>query len=130
MPYCNVCDKNVLSRVYDMHRQEHIEEFKKKEYNVKFKQDALIYFTEEKKPYKIRAFDNRFAVCTKPYNPKHTVLYTIVDFEKNIRGTEDLIFCEGFETDEDCKLAIHRLSNWETEVSKRTKIPLNIKQII
>ena len=37
-----------------------------------------IRFAEEKKPYTIRACDDRFLVCTKPYNfrPK-TMLYII-----------------------------------------------------
>lgn len=93
-----------------------------KEYNSGDK----IYFIEEKRPYTIMACNKRFLVCTKPYNPKHTVQYTIVDLKENIRGTENLIFCMGFETKEECKDCLERLSNGETEVSYRNRIELNI----
>ena len=33
-----------------------------------------IYVPNEKKPYKVRARDDRYIICTKPYNPQHTVL--------------------------------------------------------
>ena len=85
-----------------------------------------LYFLEEKRPYSIRALGKRYAVCTKPFNPKSTVLYTIVDFEKQIRGTENLIFCLGTETDERCEKMLQRLENGETEISCRNYIDLNI----
>ena len=85
-----------------------------------------IRFAEEKQSYTIRAKDERFLVCTKPFNPRKTVLYTIVDLVNNIRGTENLIFCMGFETDEDCQEALRRLSSGESEVSRRNFIPLKI----
>lgn len=93
-----------------------------KEYNSGDK----IYFIEEKRPYTIIACNKRFLVCTKPYNPKHTVLYTIVDLKENIRGTENLIFGISFGTKEDCEEALERLTNGETEVSYRNRIELNI----
>ena len=34
-----------------------------------------VYVPNEKKPYKVRARDDRYIICTKPYNPQHTVLY-------------------------------------------------------
>jgi hypothetical protein len=69
-----------------------------------------IRFRGEKQRYTVQAVSERFAVLTKPFNPRRTVLYTIVDFEKQIRGTENLIFCMGFETSELC-LAEHRWRN-------------------
>ncbi|WP_148289423.1 hypothetical protein [Fibrella aestuarina] len=30
---------------------------------------------------------DRFLICTKPFNPRRTVLYTIVDLKKGIHGT-------------------------------------------
>jgi hypothetical protein len=89
-----------------------------------------IYFKEEKKPYTVRACSKRFLVCTKPFNPKHTVLYTIVDLTLNIRGTENMIFCQGFETDIECEEALERLKTGESEVSHRNQIELNIEKIV
>ncbi len=85
-----------------------------------------ILFAEEKRPYRIKAMNDRFLVCTKPYNPKRTVLYTIVDLKENVRGTENTVFCMGFETDEDCNEALVRLESGESEVSHRNRIALNI----
>lgn len=87
-----------------------------------------IWFVEEKLAYRVRAQNSRFLVCTKPFNLKHTVLYTIVDLEKNIRGTENLIFCMGFETDQDCEAALSRLESGESEISYRNRIPLRISK--
>lgn len=85
-----------------------------------------IWFNNEKRPYTVRACDERFVVCTKPFNPQRTVLYTIIDLEQNIRGTENLIFCMGFESDEDCQEALERLQTKETEVSHRNQVYLDI----
>lgn len=88
-----------------------------------------IYFPTEKRPYKVRACDDRYIICTKPYNPKRTVLYTIIDLKENIRGTENLIFCMGFQTDELCEEALCRLIAGETEVSYRNRVELSIVKV-
>lgn len=77
----------------------------------------------------MRACNSRYAICTKPFNPNKTVLYTIIDFEKDIRGTENLIFCMGFETDELCNEALARLQVGESEVSYRNRVALDIVQV-
>lgn len=86
-----------------------------------------IQFEGERKPYVVRAVNDRFAVCTKPFNLKRTVLYTIIDFEKGIRGTENTVFCMGFESDEDCNDALQRLTSGDTEVSRRNYTELRIQ---
>lgn len=89
-----------------------------------------IYFQGEIKPYRVRACDNRFIICTKPFNPKRTVLYTIIDLNQNIRGTENLVFGMGFESDQDCNEALERLQSGESEVSKRNQVELKITKIV
>lgn len=88
-----------------------------------------IWFDGEKKPYKIQALSPRYAICTKPFNLKRTVLYTIVDFAKNIRGPENLIFCMGFETEKRCEEALIRLQKGESEISHRNRVSLNIRRV-
>lgn len=44
-----------------------------------FKRGQKIWFEGEKRPYTVRACDERFAICTKPFNLRKTVLYTIID---------------------------------------------------
>ncbi len=94
-----------------------------------YKVGDKIKFIEEKMPYSIISCDDRYLICTKPYNPKRTVLYTIVDLQENVRGTENMIFCLGFKTKEDCDEALERLQTGESEVSWRNRIPLKIEPI-
>ena len=88
-----------------------------------------IWFEEEKQGYTIRASNVAFAVCTKPLNIHKTVLYTIVDWNEQVRGTENLVFSMGAETDEECNEMLERLTQGESEVSSRNRIKLNIKKI-
>ena len=96
----------------------------------KLKEGIRVKFAEEKQSYIVRASNVAFAVCTKPFNLQKTVLYTIIDWIKNIRGTEDLIFSMGAETDKDCQEMLYRLTQGETQVSRRNKIPLQIEKLL
>lgn len=100
------------------------------EEKIKFKKGQKIYFAFEKRPYTVKACNERFAVCTKPYNLKKTVFYTIIDLDRNVRGTENLIFCMGYETDELCAEGLERLAKGESEVSHRNKVPIDILKIV
>ena len=84
-----------------------------------------IWFVGEKRPYKVRARNERYLICTKPFNLRHTVLYTVVDLKEQIRGTENLIFGFGAETDRQCREMAERLDN-ETEVSHRNRVALEV----
>jgi len=88
-----------------------------------------VKFDDERHRYTVRAANERFAVCTKPMNALHTTIYTIIDFQRAVRGRENLIFCMGFETDDDCSAALDRLAAGESEVSYRHYQPLNIERI-
>jgi len=106
-----------------------------------------VKFAEEKRPYVVQACDSRYAVCTKPFNPRRTVLYTVIDLEENVRGTENLIFGMGAETKEQCEDMLDRLNGrpdsgdrsllgtayeqapTRTEVSHRNRIPLVIEYV-
>lgn len=92
-----------------------------------------IWFWEDKKPFRVRASNERFAICTKPFNlrPK-TVLYTIVDFERGVRGMSNYVFdLHDYYMDEDCEDALKELERGEMEVSWRTHkhISIRIKRI-
>lgn len=93
----------------------------------------FLTFPEEKRKYEIRAKGDRYMVCTKPFFK--TVLYSVVDLEEGVRGTENLVFGAGAETNEDCAEMLMRLEGRcphrgiQTEVSHRNRIPLGIKTI-
>lgn len=89
-----------------------------------------IKFTEETQKYTVRACNGIFAICTKPFNLLHTVLYTIIDISRQIRGTENLVFPMGAETDEQCEEMLERLTNGESEISTRNQIPLMVDKLV
>lgn len=94
-----------------------------------------IKFRREKQRFTVRACNERFAICTKPFNPRHTVIYTIIDLQEGVRGTENLVFGMGAETDEQCQEMLKRLTtleghdyvHFQTEVSHRNRVPLDIE---
>lgn len=67
-----------------------------------------VRFVEEGQRYTVRAVTSggRFAICTKPFNLKHTVLYTVIDFERGVRGADNY-YGLGYETDEQVSEAAH-----------------------
>lgn len=92
-----------------------------------FELDKKIYFLEEKYAYRIKAMNDKYLICTKPFNLKKTVFYTIVDLEKNIRGSNNLIFnIYDYENQEDIDRCLNDLINKTIEISMRNRIPLRI----
>ena len=85
-----------------------------------------VYVPDQKRPFRVRARDDRYIICTKPFNPKHTVIYFIVDLVKRWRAPDNMIFGMGYETDEDCRDRLRQLQNGEIELSMRRGIPLDI----
>lgn len=101
-----------------------------------FKVGQKIKFRREKQRFTIRACNERYAICTKPFNPRHTVIYTIIDLEEGIRGTENLVFGMGAETDQQCQEMLLRLTTpqeseigLKTEISHRNRVGLDIESI-
>jgi hypothetical protein len=88
-----------------------------------------VKFAEEKQRYTIRASGPRFSVCTKPFNLRRTVLYSIIDIKEKVRGTEGVVFCLGAETRKQCKEMLSRLEKGETSISRRNRIPLVIEAV-
>lgn len=85
-----------------------------------------VYIPQHKRPFRCRQRDDRYIICTKPYNPKHTVLYFIIDLQDKWRAPDDRVFCCGYETDEDCKERLHELQSGEIFLSRRNGVPLDI----
>jgi hypothetical protein len=96
----------------------------------KLRVGSKVKFTEEKQAYTVRASNIAFAICTKPFNAQKTVLYTIIDWMNNRRGTENLVFGRGVETDEECQEMLERLTQGDSAVSERNNIPLKITKLV
>ena len=87
-----------------------------------------IKFKSEKQRYTIKAKSDRYLICTKPFNLQKTVLYTIIDAEENIRGTNYLIFnCYDYAKDEDIQDCLSDLISGKLEISRRNRIELDIE---
>ena len=78
-----------------------------------------VYLPNEVRPYRVRCRNERYIICTKPYNPKHTVIYFIVDLKERRRGPDNMVFCSGYETQEQCEERLQELQAGIIEVSWR-----------
>ena len=85
-----------------------------------------VYIPNHKRPFRVRARDDRYIICTKPFNAQHTVIYFIVDLVDKWRAPDNLIFGLGYETDEDCQERLRQLQGGEIGLSWRRGIPLDI----
>jgi len=94
-----------------------------------------IKFAEEKRSYKIVAMNDRFVICTKPFNLRKTFVYTIVDLEEQLRGPDNMIFGPKYDYSDPVKAtkAINELmgSNGITAfgISRRNNVKLNIEWV-
>jgi len=87
-----------------------------------------IKFAGDKQRYTVQARDERFLICTRPFNLKATTLYTVVDLKEDVRGAENVVFGLGYETRQQCKEALDRFASGESEVSHRNRVPLDIAE--
>ena len=78
------------------------------------------------RPYTVRCRDDRYIICTKPFNLRRTVQYFIIDLKERLRGPDNMVFCFGYETDEQCLERLKELQDGTIEVSRRRSIPLDI----
>jgi len=86
-----------------------------------------IYFNSEVRPYTVKAVGDEFAICTKPFNLRHTVLYTILDFKQEIRSTNNLVFnCYDYAKQSAIDECLHDLRIGLVALSTRNQVPLSI----
>lgn len=83
-----------------------------------------VYVNGEVRPYRVRCRDDRYIICTKPFNPKHTVQYFIADLEEGVRGPDSMVFCLGYETQEQCEERLRDLQKKRAAVSWRRRVVL------
>jgi hypothetical protein len=87
-----------------------------------------IKFISEKQKYSVKAKSDRYLICTKPFNLKKTVLYTIIDLERLVRGTNDRIFNPyDYARQEDINECLKDLESNQVIVSHRKSIKLDVQ---
>lgn len=92
---------------------------------------SRVWFEEERLPYTVKGItsDRRWVVCTKPFAAQRTVLYTIIDFDGQVRGVDDRVLGYGYETDEDCAMSLALFEEGVAAHSRRRPpIPLKIRK--
>ena len=98
------------------------------EYCRSLKVGDKVRFKAEKQAYTVKATSNRFIICTKPYNPKRTVIYIIIDLKRLVRGANDRVFNPyDYKVQEDIDECLKDLVSGEVEVSYRNCVKLDIE---
>lgn len=95
----------------------------------KIKIGTRVWFKEEKRSYKVRAFDDRYIILTKPFNLKKTVFYTIIDLKEGVRSSDDRLFCFGYKTSQQCVERLNDLRKGTSKLSKRNSIPCFVSKV-
>ena len=88
-----------------------------------------VFLPREVRPFRVRCRDERFIICTKPFNLKRTVMYFIIDLEKGLRGPDDRVFCMGYETQEQCEERLKDLQTGRAEVSIRRGVGIGNERV-
>ncbi len=89
----------------------------------------FIWMEGERAKYTIQARSIRFLILTKPFNLKHTCLYSVVDLKQKIRGVDNWSGL-GYETREECEQALEMFKTKRAEFSRRNPpIELVMKKI-
>lgn len=75
-----------------------------------YKVGDKIKFKAEKQRYTIQACNERFLICTKPFNARKTFIYTLVDLKEGIRGTEGKYCTHDYDNPEEARKALNKLT--------------------
>lgn len=102
---------------------------------MKYKVGDKIKFKSEKQRYTIMACDERFIIAQKPFNARKTFLYTIIDLEDCVRGSDNYYCKYDYTKRSEAEEALKQLQQsanmiypdfW---VSSRNSIELDIEDI-
>lgn len=76
-----------------------------------------VRFTPYKRAMTVRAVTTRgrFAILTMPFPPRSTVIYTVIDFERGVRGCDDH-YGLGYEGDEQVAAALEAFQATEDDL--------------
>ena len=80
-----------------------------------------VQFAESKRWWKVRAVSERFVILTSPWNLPNcydaTVIYSIIDWERGVRGPDDH-YGVGYESDAEITDALRRLQLPEDDMER------------
>lgn len=119
---------------------------------INYKVNSTIKFQEDNLPYTIQAVSERYLICTRPFDKtedddildykvemsayctkkeayedlKNSCMYTIVDLEEEIRGSDNYNSWSDYSTREECEEVLKAFETNEIEISYRNRVKLNI----
>lgn len=86
-----------------------------------------VKFEGERTRYTVKAKSERFVICTRPFNLKRTVFYTIIDLKRSVRGANNKVFSPyDYKEQADIDKCLVDLISGDCEVSHRNYIMLDI----
>lgn len=112
-----------------------------------------IYFSGDKLPFKVAGLKGAFVICTRKLNRiydsdilrhkvstgaycsfaeayealKDDVIYTIIDIENKVRGTDDYVLCPfDYSNNDDINTILDLLNNGAAKLSTRNMVALDI----
>lgn len=89
-----------------------------------------VWFRSHVRPFKVIASNRFYSVCTKPFNAKKTVIYTVVDWRNKFCGTENTLWGGGAETEEECQEMLHRITSGKSDISSRNWAKLDVVKLV
>lgn len=79
-----------------------------------------IKLEDQKQRFTVKALSDRYAILTKPFNPRKTVIYTIIDFKTRERNRNNLVFnIYDYAKQEDIDECLKDLENGDVGLSRR-----------
>jgi len=92
-----------------------------------------VYFATDKKPFTVKATNEKFTILTKPFNLRKTVFYTIIDWHQGFRNRNNMVFNPyDYSAQEDIDQCLRDLCDPESvvKISHRGKVKLDIVRIV
>lgn len=103
-------------------------EYNMKDLNdVKVEVGVKIKFAEDNLWYTVQAFNTEFVICNAV--TKKNTYHTIIDINKNIRGSDNLVLHSGYDNMQECQDRLEEFSKGVIEISARNRVKLNIKKV-
>lgn len=91
--------------------------------------DRVQFAGEKQARLKVRARGERYLILTMPFNARHTSLYTVVDLELGVRGTDNYGGL-GYENAEEIADSMARFDSGDAEISRRNNVTLDIRKVV
>ena len=91
--------------------------------------DDKVQFDNEKLYFTVKARNERFIICVRPYKAVGGTWYTIVDLQEHIRGHHDVFRSFDFLKIKDINKVLKMVSDPEIKHPIPDNVPLRIKNI-